>query len=465
MQHKPVDYQILQNIITPHAQRDIVFIFHNDYFGKEKKYNHSYSYAGELMKFTWSFTNNSQNQRIDFISGDNLTEMLILAKQIGFKCAVVQTPGHVIRNNFIHELNLMRQQEWLLIGHILEQDNYLTVHDQCFMLNLDKLETDDMEAGEAGSNLVPLYDRSTDSFHDGYTPTWVAFNEQYEHRQCHFGWRWIAKGLINSQVLPLNNATRNQKIHLYPENPGNYDGWYRKNTDSPLAKIIQGNDGNDDRTIHIYNNETVSPDLIRHQTQQDKFDNVMVLASGFYGMKMAKEFSPKKLVYYDILPKMLEVTQAVNTSWDGIQDPAIYVTDAHTFHNPNVIKLGLYDEGIFKDTADLQTYLPEFRTIDKEYHQVDIITNPQLFVDNIPKTGTTYIWLDSIYTYWHNLWMHRPSEISNSYEIILNGIQQADNDIWLHVKDPNGYIRIIHNRTHNETFARMMVASNWRTWS
>ena len=221
----------------------------------------------------------------------------------------------------------------------------------------------------------------------------------------------------------------------------------------------------DSRRLHLYNNETVPPEMIRRQTNQSRFDNIVVLASGFYGMKMAKEFAPNKIVYYDIMSAMLDVNKRVNDTWDGTNDLAEFVTDGTPFHSPTVPKHNIYNEGIFKEQTDVTSYLPEFRNIDKEYHQVDIISDPELFLSLLPTTGSTYVWLDSIYTYWANLWQYRPREIAHSYQVILDGIRKHDNDIWVHVKDPDGYIRVIHNKTFDSQFAKQAYASNFRTWS
>jgi hypothetical protein len=461
-----VHHQIFQNTITAINDRDVVFIFHNDYFDRPTKYKNSYSYATELLKFTWSLTNNVLNQKFDFLVGDNLEETLVTAKLLGYKCAIIQTPGHGLRHNFMPHLADQRKQDWLLFGHILDKNNTLGLHEQCIILNLENLNTDEMYPGARNeTKLLPMYARSNENFHDNYTPKWIKFNEKYATQKTSWGWHWIAKGLINSQILPFTDEMRSSKIHLYPENQGNYEAWFREDTTSQMAKIIEEMVGSGDRRLHLYNNETVSPDMLRHQTGQEHFDNIVVLASGFYGMKTAKVFTPSKIIYYDIMPAMLETNKNINEHWDGNTPVAELVAEGTLFHNPTVPKHGIYAENIFADQAAVTTYLPEFRKIDKEYHQVDIIANPELFLSMLPTTGSTYVWLNGIFTYWANLWQYRPREIAVSYQVILEGIRKHDNDIWIHTKDPNGYIRVIHNKTHEEPFARQAFASNYRTWS
>lgn len=459
-------YQVTQNIVTTESERDIVIVFYNDYFDRNQKYNRDFSYASELLKFSWSVTSNTLNQCIDFIMSDNLEQALLVAKRMKFKCAIVQTPGHILRNNFIESLNELRNQEWFLIGHLLEKNDYIWLHEQCFVLNLEKMYEDELIAGEAQANtLVPLYTRSDENFHDTYTPKWVTFNGEYGKRNVQWGWRWIAKGLVNSKILTFNEELRSKKMHLYPENPGHYDTWYRRIEGTQMDNAIKQFDKFNERKIHLFNNEMVSRELILHQTRQNSFDNIVVLASGFYGMKTAKLFDPEKIIYYDVLPDMLDVTRKINNTWDGIEDLNSYVIDQNVFHNPSVRKYGLFSEGIFQNQAELEEYIPQFRNIEKEYHIVDIIENPEAFLNIVPFNGTTYVWLDSIFTYWYNLWQYRPREIQDCYDKIINGLKQRDNDIWIHVKDPNGYIRVLHNKSVDTRFLNTQFASNYRTWS
>ena len=374
MRTKPIHYKLSKNIVTVRGQRDIVVVFYNDYFDNKDKYQNDYTYASELMKFTWSTTNSSLNQSYDFIISDNLEEALIDAKGMGFKCAVVQTPGHVIRGDFVEHLNKMRQQDWLLIGHILEDDNYLKLHDQCFVLNLEKLGVDDMDAGWPQRDvLVPMYTRSDENFHDSYTPMWTEFNQQYSERNVKWGWKWISRGLINSAVLSFNKDVRNSKIHLYPENLGHRDTWLRKNSQpTQMSKIFDQIDNFDHRKLHMFNNELVSKDLIQNQTKQQSFDNIVVLASGFYGLKTTKLFDAKKLVYYDILQPMLDVTKRINDEWDGVSDIIEFAPDHTVFNDARVVRHDIYTEGVFKDQSELTEYLTHYRTIEKQYNQIDM---------------------------------------------------------------------------------------------
>lgn len=467
MNNRSNHYKLSKNIVTARDHRDVVVVLYNDYFTNIKKYHEDYIYASELMKFTWSTTGNTLNQLYDFIMSDNLEEALVDAKQMGFKCAVVQTPGHVIRGDFMKNLNISRNQDWLLMGHILEDGNYLKLHDQCFVLNLDKLSIDDMDPGGPQKNvLVPMYERSPDNHHDEYTPLWVKFNQQYSEQNVKWGWKWISKGLINSQVIPFDNAMRNSKIHLYPENPGHRDTWLRRSENlTQMSKIIDQFDNFDYRKLHMFNNETVSNELIRHQTKQESFDNIVVLASGFYGLKTTKLFNARKIVYYDILQQMLDVTQRINEEWDGISDIVTFAPDHTVFNNSSLNRYDIYAEGIFKSQEELTEFLAYYRTIDKEYNQIDIISDPQSFLDIVPTSGSTYIWLDSVYTYWANLWKYRPRELEDSYQTIMAGLSEHDNDIWIHVKDPNGHIRILHNKNSELRFLDAIFSSNFRTWS
>lgn len=443
-------------------EKSNIFIFYNDYFVNKNKYNNDANYANQMMFFTFSVTNNSNNQNINFLSGNDLTEMLILAKFYKFKKAVIQTPGHVTRSNFISNLeNYIRDKNWLVIGHLLEYNNYIHLHDQCVVLNLENLQIDEIDPGEpTNSVLMPMYDRSEENFHDNYLPIWIKFNEKYSLVDVQMGWKWIAKGLINYSVLAFNEELRNSKIHLYPENKGHYETWNSKsNEENQLTKILKTIGGN--RKLHLNNNEPCDIHKIISITNKKTFDNIVVLASGFYGLKMFKQFKPSNIIYYDILSEMLDIRKNIDSNWSGnLNNLAEFVNNKSAIFDAVPIT-DLFFEEIVKP-EDVITTLEHYRKIKKNYYTVDIIGEVNKFLEIIPKVGITYIWLDSIYTYWHNIWKYKPHNIQKSYEMLIDGLSKHENEIWLDIKEPTGSKKIfeVHNYAKNNTFS-----SGYDYWS
>lgn len=437
-------YTQITNIVTDEKSRDIIFIFYNDYLYKKEKYNNSSSYAEQLMHLSIAATNNSYWQKIDFCLSNELEHMLVTAKHLKFKIAIIQTPGHVIRSNFIENLKkYVKDKKWLTIAHVLEKQEYIQLHDQCIVINLENLDVDEMDIGLHSENvLMPMYDRSEDNFHDDYLPKWVKFNDSYKKVKTGYGWKLIAKSLINYQLLTFDDSLRSNKIHLYPENPGHYETWNNVSTEvNQMSKILKENQGK--RALHIYNNETCQSNAIKRITKCESFDTIVVPASGFYGVKMAKEFNPGRIFYYDVLDEMLDFRKSVDTLWDGKSDLLNYTNYTKIFINPENKIVNQFSDKIFENQQELSDYFSDYKKIYKEYHKIDVISQVNQFIDLIPKTGKVYIWLNSIYTYWNNIWAYKPHNIQNSYDTLMNALSKFDNEIWIQAKEPTGEERLV----------------------
>jgi len=447
------------NFITNKNERknSIIYIFWNDWFTNNRKYNNNFNFANELMAFTNSCSNSNLNHNFNKIITYNLEEAIDLASDAGFPYAIVQTPGHVIMSNFdstIRDYLWSINTDWSVIGHILnfkKYNSWLTLHDQCFVLNLKHVNFVGSNIGypDKGVRLFPDYTPSEENFHDDYTPKTIEFNEKYFRTGGYgLGWKWLSYGLINNSIRTFNNDIRNKKIHLYPENPGNQEAWYNENSvsdENQLKKIVKQFKVSDPRQ-HVFNNENVFPGL--PNIIKDKIENVVVAASGFYGMQVSKLLNAKNVYYYDQDLSLLNFRERLNLEWNG-KDPIhnYYSKDMIVFNENALPRINAIDGHIIKDQNDFDLYFQEFRRLPKFYQQVNIINEWEKFYNFIPKDGSTYIWLDSIYTYWYNLWHFRPSLIQNSFISLIHKLQSKKDPIWINVKEPSGQYRIfeVHN--------------------
>lgn len=454
------------NIVTENViNRDIIFIFYNDFYKKREKYKHDYAYAEQLMFLTFSNTNNSFEQNINFIQGYNLEELLKLAKFHNFKKAIIQTPGHVLKNKFITEFKkFIENKHWLFIGHILEKNDYIFLHDQCIVVNIEKLELDELDMGiESDEKLMPDYTRSTDNFHDDYLPTWVQFNEKYKKTKVKPSWKWISKGLLDNGLFAFPNELRNAKIHLYPENYKHYETWYNSTDENTqMRKILnEFKNGAKNRQLHFYNNEPCLVNKISNISNKTTFDTIIVPASGFYGLKMFSYFKPKNIIYYDVMPEMLKLRKDIDENWNGIDSLETFI-DRDIFDNSKRKNFSLFNDNVIDKNVDLPSLLNEYKKTNIKYCCLDVCSDIQEFIDIVPKDGTVYIWTNSIYTYWNNIWTHLPHQILENYYKLQNNLQSFDNELWLHVKEPSGKEKIyeVHNRYNDIIFA-----SGYKTWS
>lgn len=446
---------------------NVGFLFWNDYYINRKKYKFHAKYATELMNLTITTTNASFDQNINFITTNNINEGLQFYKKLNFEVVIVQTPGHILKGNFLTELlNYTNTLDWSLIGHILDKGNWLTLHDQCFVINLTKFFDNELDFNIEKQNLlVPLYDRSFDNFHDNYTPKFVKFNNNFSKMQVGFAANILSKSLLTNSLHIFPESIRNTKTHLYPENDMHYEDWngigltdVKGNQLSQLTKIIENHANPKSRQIHFFNNESCNIDRIKKFTKKEKFENLIVPASGFYANQFLKHFDVKKIIFFDIMPDILNIKKELDKIWDGSQEKL----DEISYKHKDII----FDSSKEKKLKDMYVNdlysFTKYKEVIKEYVEIDIIQLPERFVDIVPKNGDTFIWLNSIYTYWYNLWLHKPHNIVESYIILMKSLAKNKNKIWIEVKDPLGGYKLFEK---NDFFLDYAYKSGYSLWT
>ena len=144
-----------------------------------------------------------------------------------YKYAIVFATGTEFINgsSFFNELNNLIKTDFFIAGHVLDRgDAYYELHHQCYVVNLDYYKKFNQPSigkqclGRKHKQWSPW--RSTDNYHDDYTPKWVSVGDEikeYNH-QCH-GWNILSIGFENDlPILVFDDNIRNSKKHFYPEN-------------------------------------------------------------------------------------------------------------------------------------------------------------------------------------------------------------------------------------------------------
>lgn len=142
--------------------------------------------------------------------------------------AVVMSPGTEYINgfNFFNSLEKLLEKDFFIAGHILDRtqhDAYYELHHQCYVINLKyykKLNyptVGESEYNISHSQIEPV--RSSDNWHDNYTPKFVSkgTNTRTYKNKCH-GWNLLRSAFDNDlPVLVFDESIRNNKKHYYPE--------------------------------------------------------------------------------------------------------------------------------------------------------------------------------------------------------------------------------------------------------
>lgn len=459
------------NFVSKKSERKnkLVFIFWNDYLCRSKKYSNDFDYANELMHMTSMISNSMLYHNYDRIMCHDIEEALTIAKASGFVHAVVQTPGNIIQKHFADIVyDYIKDKDYFIAGHILDgrpKGQYLWMHEQCFVMNLSHLDnfnyTIDWTYGK--TKTLQDYERSEDNFHDDYTPLWIkrAANK-IEVTQYDWTADWLSYGLEKDALLVFNDKVRGSKFHMYPENNNHRETWLGLcNEDNQLNRIIE-NACKIDTQQHVFNNENFSRSAAL--AVKDKIDTLVVPASGFFAVHAAKNFSPRKIIFYDIDQKTLNFRKAINEQWDPSRSLEVVEVDGlNPFTDKEIPKIPLLDHDWFKSDLEIDYFWKQYQRIEKEYVCIDIIKDYDSFSRVVPNNGNVYIWLNSIYTYSVNIWNHRPKKIFESYFGLLTSLAQNRNKIWIDCKEPTGQYRTFEVHSYLPD-AAMFANANYRKY-
>lgn len=250
-------------------------------------------YAKELVKNQADYTiSNIHSKGFDIVQG--LDEDAVLTEvSERYSYAVVISTGteFLFGDSFFKELENLIKKNFFIVGHILDRGNaYYELHHQCYIINLNEYRSlgcpfvGEQELGSVHYQRPPI--RSSDNYHDNYTPTWIKSSQEeeqeYQHK-CH-GWNILSVGFSKSKsVLVFDENIRNYKFYLYPETSKDFNKnlqWVHKRFNYCSNSFI-------------HKESTDIP----FDTQGKKFKQLLVPASGFDYSYMADDQA--KIIVYD----------------------------------------------------------------------------------------------------------------------------------------------------------------------
>lgn len=181
-----------------------------------------------------------------------------------------------------------------LVGHIIWHPTQKpTLDDQCWFLDLNKFEPEDLSADLIDQ---PIPVRSDINLHDDYTPLWIKPSTQREKfKATGFGQGLISKQLnLGRPVMNWNNAARDLKRFEYQ--PGDSIEWFKEYIN--LAQT----------QLWVFNNEpiTVVPT-----------DHLITPGSGLYWILHRCNSSVKIIDIVDISYTQIDFCKRLLKEWDG----------------------------------------------------------------------------------------------------------------------------------------------------
>ena len=200
-------------------------------------------------------------------------------------------------NDFVAKLDNYPHQG--LIGHIIDplvNDEFFSLHPQCFFLDIDKFSSDCFDDGEFESYGIVRSDRN---IHDNYTPLWISPNTtKLKKYQDKFGQKLIGAQLNNGRMVSnWHQKLRDNKVYLYrPEIHKQWVDLQQKYIDVAESQLW------------ITNNQKLFFDSTRH---------LISPASGLYWIMSAVTQNIDKITLVDISKNQIELAQSLIDQWNG----------------------------------------------------------------------------------------------------------------------------------------------------
>jgi len=351
---------------------------------------------------------------------DTINALLKKAHDAGFKKILVVKQGTHMRWNFqtafkeFYEKNKSAK----LVGHILDQgDSYYTMHPQAFMVDLEwwaevgfpNWGDKEYSINNEFETIEPL--RSTENWHDEYTPHWISkSNISRVYKQKLDGWNIIKSAIEDGQtIISWNKEMRLAKHYSYAEVV--YDG------PRHLAGVLTSLEMS--RLFFIANTETVrfTDSFINNRKLASpewdgKFDQVIAPAAGLSSLIYAFKLGVPKngsLVIYDISKFALEMTERIIKEWNG-QDYSKFANklmDSVGRNNKNCFKGGreLHHSDAVIEELNKQGFAEWIKmilpTLSIDYEEINML-NPNEYkyiVNYLKPNKITYVHLTNVFHY------------------------------------------------------------------
>lgn len=368
--------------------------------------------------------------------GASMDQLLEVARTSSSKWGVFFKVGTIFKYMYMHTIRealLGTDADTALIGHVLDRgDRYYELHDQSFVVNLDKLrQLDPSIRYTPVPGVKNLMDRSEENFHGGYTPLWVSANGQQQfYDDPAPGADLVSACLTVGTVRPYNREERRNKGYVYPENQeGFINTISRIESEMAYAKS----------RYYMFNTDS---GLGERFTYMDRISRMVTPASGFLPFEMLRDMKPTdnfKFVFYDYSDTARWMYSYILNTWNG--------TDIHQLYQklPASLISGPVDPdyisqqwGQMMDRFGGQSEWLSFFT---KYRRAHTIRTVDLFGDyNRPDFTETFVpHADTTLYTISNIYWYAPTAILRPYEHRMRLLNEHLAYLKQHTPDINVY--------------------------
>lgn len=315
----------------------------------------------------------------DKIFSNSIDDILMQAAEQKVDYAYIVASGHRVTGieHLKKALDYFMSTEYAVLGHILQDDpdqdsQFYSLHHQCMIIDINKWQ----QAGSPqwGTPLrvvdytLPAITRSTENFHDKYTPYWIAPSTEPAKQYSGVlreGWQLI-KGIIESgqSIGNFPQEIRNLKMHLYPDSGGPFESIIVDGIDEIPTNFNQRqylratNFKSAQRTTFVYNTDPMQNQAKLHYNKSTRLDNLYAVAAGFRPLQLlnaCQYHAGTRIVYFDYSQISLDFKKWLWENWDG-ENYNQAISHYKTNVNPQFSPIWFYNQDYTNRWHDVLDY-------------------------------------------------------------------------------------------------------------
>ena len=303
-----------------------------------------------------------------------------------------------------------------LFGHILDRfEDWYQVHHQFFIVKTsiwEKCGKPNFGKDGDSTNLISSVDRSIENYHDDYTPYWVKYKGYQEKTDggLRYGWELMNSILKHGyNVTVINKRLKNIKPYVYPEYLSdkflNSIKTKEYSDDNGFMKVVLFKSilNSSKNNIYLINTEENS---ITTQSDITPFDTILLPCAGLKYLSIIKEklYHPKtKVIFYDFNEFSIMWFKHFISNFKGDFEEVINTfTYKKQFGIFNYGKDYVYEQiennvNYYGGKEEFFKIFNEFKKLNIEYIQVDLLNSPNILIDTITD-GRTLINISNIFS-------------------------------------------------------------------
>lgn len=231
-----------------------------------------------------------------------------------------------------------QDNNYSVLAHILEdnptnkEQGFYSLHNQCVLINLNHWRQSGSpfwgNHDTVNNVTLPKVQRSSEDFHDGYTPFYILpTNETRQFTgQLREGWNLASEVLKHGfGIGNFPEEIRKFKQHFYPEVGTELERILDGDTSVEPVEYNQKNYismmdfSGFQGSVYVFNTDPMTPDNIAYD-KTTKLDNLYCVAAGFKPIQFldqCKWDSTTRVIYFDYSDSALAFKEWLLKNWDG----------------------------------------------------------------------------------------------------------------------------------------------------